>query len=195
MSSGFILHRAEVDGMAFALCAMRNPHTTRFKDGVDANDAEMALASKLGSAPSGSGHDCMAKGITVAMDIYCDQSMHRQLLRYRFVDVVSSMSLEHSWKKVLFDDFLCQCVDPLILESLRAAYQVDVDREEPERKRFFLQNMPMGVMLGMSIRCNYLQLKTIWRQRHNHSHPGWREFCREMLEFPSFSLLTGCVRD
>lgn len=188
---GFALMKAEVHGLEWALVRSANPHHIHFLP-VTMEEAQKRRKTnnKLGSCAAGSGHDCLLKGITVAFDVYLDQSMHRQLLRYRFVDVVSSMSLEHNWKEVLFDPSLTVCIDPLMLESLRAAYQVCIDRDEEPDKRWFLRNMPMGVMLGMSFRCNYLALKTIYAQRKNHSHPGWRRFCEEIRAMPYFTELT-----
>lgn len=191
IDSGFALVKARVDGLEWALTRSANPHHIHF---LTVNEAVMAgrldVNSNLGSCAAGSGHDCYLKGISVRFDCYLDQSMHRQLLRYRFLDIVSSMSLEHSWKEVLFDAHLMRNVDPLFVEALRAAYQVNKDRDEPHDERWFIRNMPLGTLLGMSFRCNYLQLKTIYSQRKNHKNPGWREFCMEIEELPMFLKLT-----
>jgi len=43
----------------------------------------------------------------------------------------------------------------------------------------------------MRITTNYLQLKTIYRQRKNHKLPEWRIFCDWILSLPEFKELTG----
>jgi hypothetical protein len=42
----------------------------------------------------------------------------------------------------------------------------------------------MGLELTARITTNYLQLKTIYAQRHNHKLEEWRDFCRFIESLP-----------
>jgi hypothetical protein len=185
--TGFDVMYCKVDGLDWAQVRSGNAHRTYFERLTDRAVFDRTKVNQsLGQSDVGSGHCCYLKGIRVSFDAYTDQRIHRQLLRYRFVDIVSSMSLEHSWEKILFDPHLMSRVDPLMTEALRAAYQGAKDRDEEPDREWFLNNMPLGVMLGVSFTANYLQLKTIYHQRKNHRHPGWRNFCEEIALLPMF---------
>ena len=43
---------------------------------------------------------------------------------------------------------------------------------------------PMGLELTARITTNYLQLKTIWNQRHEHKLAEWRDFCDNIYCLP-----------
>jgi hypothetical protein len=43
---------------------------------------------------------------------------------------------------------------------------------------------PMGLELTARITTNYLALKTIYNQRHNHKLEEWRDFCKEIETLP-----------
>ena len=49
----------------------------------------------LAQTPSGSGHDCFLKGMVVYVDWKINKIIREQLLRYNFINVVSSQSLMH----------------------------------------------------------------------------------------------------
>jgi hypothetical protein len=143
----------------------------------------MERAARLGRCERGSGHDCYLKGIDVRVNMYTTQNIHRQMLRYSFLDIVSSMSLENSWRGIVLSDFHMQNVDPFIVDYLRSK-QIICDNRD-----FFLHNMPMGVLLGISFKCSYLQLKTIHAQRRTHRNPGWQIICDWIEELPMFKEL------
>lgn len=42
----------------------------------------------------------------------------------------------------------------------------------------FRTDLPSGFMLNMRITTSFLQLKTIWEQRHNHKLDEWKDFCK-----------------
>jgi hypothetical protein len=165
-----IIHKSSVEGVRYAATSSGNAYRIRFMD-YEPDAIGRVLRRGLGRAKCGSGHDCFLKGITVYCDFYCTQGIHRQMLRYRNIEVISSMSLEHCCREVAQDDFLMQNVDPFIRDYLRAKIEgiASVD--------WIINNTPIGVLLGMSIRTNYLQLKTIYHQRKTHRNPGWHVFC------------------
>lgn len=178
-----IIESWTVHGIDWAIAASGNPKRMHFTPTAFLDGKDYKRSEDLGFAERGSGHDCYLKGITVNVDMFTTQNIHRQLLRYGHIEVVSSMSLEHEWEEILGSDFHMQNVDKFIRDNLRRYMDVHADR------MWFLHNMPMGVLLGMSIRTNYLQLKTIHAQRKAHRNPGWKVICDWIEELPRFKQL------
>ena len=54
-----------------------------------------------------------------------------------------------------------------------------------------LYSNPCGFILTARITTNYLQLKTIYAQRKNHTLPEWRLFCKWIEQLPYSNLITG----
>ncbi len=53
-------------------------------------------------------------------------------------------------------------------------------------------NLPSGFEMWMTVRSNYLQLKTMYLQRKNHKlREDWKNFCDWILTLPMFVELTG----
>lgn len=171
------------DSFRWSLLRSGNPHALRIvRDrtplpGHFLGDGIYSRAAKLGNAPAGSGHDCYLKGISVLVDWYCTQTIHRQLLRYSFIEVVSSMSLMHSAKEIVQDDFLMQKVSAATTQHIR---QKLADGEN------IMYDIPMGVLLGVSFRMSFMSAKTIYNQRKNHPLKEWRDFCDMLEDLPYF---------
>ena len=175
-----IIESWNVQGLDWSIAASGNPRRIHFAEAVYNDAKEYERAARLGRCERGSGHDCYLKGIDVRANMYTTQNIHRHLLRYKFVDIVSSMSLENNWREIIESDFHMQNVDPVFRDILRNRMEVCGDRN------YFLHNMPMGVLLGISFKCNYLQLKTIHAQRRTHRNPGWQIICDWIEELPMF---------
>lgn len=166
------------DSFRWAIARSGNPHSTRIVKKNDRKCIERAI--RLGNSPAGSGHDCYLKGITILVDWYCTQTVHRQLLRYSHVEVVSSMSLMHSQKDIINDDFLMQNVAPDTTEMLRSKLK---------EGKTIVYDIPMGVLLGVSFRISFMTAKTIYQQRKNHPLREWRDFCTALEDVPYFDIL------
>jgi len=53
-------------------------------------------------------------------------------------------------------------------------------------------NLPSGFEMWMTVRSNYLQLKTMYLQRKNHKlREDWGAFCDWIKDLPKFVKLTG----
>lgn len=145
-----------------------------------------------GRAPIGSAHDCYLKGITAQFDLTMSIKMSVELERYHFIDFVSSQSTMHRIAKLDIDESCNEYVDERAKELVRQLvryYQAD---PSPENYLKLLYNVPTGFCLTARMTTNYLQLKTIYAQRHNHRLPEWRSFCKWMRdELPMFAELTG----
>ena len=154
---------------------------------------------KLGTAPSGSGHDCFLKGITVQFDLTAPQYTWLQILRYHFLDVVSSQSKMH---KILRFDLDKQCnryVDAEVIAILQKYidyynnYEVYTEMfmenalSQNELWQRILSNTPMGLRLRARVTTNYLQLKTIYNQRRHHRTVEWQMICDWIETLPYFN--------
>jgi hypothetical protein len=149
---------------------------------------DLSRSKKLGSAISGTGHDNFLKGIIVQFDLRYPQYFTPQLQRYHWIDIVSSQSKMHTLTKR--EDIKNDCgslVEYSIIEQINKMifnYNNSEDKDYWFRK--IINNLPMGFMLWMGISTNYLQLKTIYKQRKNHKLSEWKDFCRKLEELPLF---------
>ena len=144
-----------------------------------------------GRAAIGSAHDCYLKGITVQFDLTMSIKMSVEMERYHFIDFVSSQSTMHRITKLDVDDSCNEYVDERAKELVRQ--MVRYYNAEPTEENYLriLYNVPTGFCLTARMTTNYLQLKTIYQQRHNHRLPEWRSFCEALLVLPHFQTL--CV--
>lgn len=157
---------------------------------IAAND--IARAKKLGSVPSGTGHDCFLKGIVVWFDIKYPQYFSAQLQRYHFLDIVSSQSKMHMIQSMEIKQNCNKYVHPdviAIAEDFKKRYN---DARIGDEKRYHLwmcliSNLPMGFEMTMKVVTNYLQLKTIYKQRNNHKlKEDWGAFIENIEALPYF---------
>lgn len=157
------------------------------------SEPELKRGKKLGSVPSGTGHDCYLKGIIVQFDWTISQVIFPQVERYHFIDIVSSQSKMHRLTYAQRTDFN-EFVDPVILERFMFLIE-DINKEEDptikaEKFNKLVYSCPMGYELTARFTTNYLQLKTIYKQRKNHKLQEWRDFCKWIESLPLFLDLT-----
>lgn len=168
----------------------------------------------LGRAESGSGHDCYIKGIIVQFDIKAPQHFWLQFERYHFQDTVSSQSTMHKILELDLDEYTTSRVSKKTIDMLKEliSYHKNFDSEEDmsETKNFLIQyyhlspelletkkeiyytiieNLPEGVELTRRISTNYLQLKSMHKQRRNHKMYTWDIFCDWIESLPYFNVL------
>lgn len=137
---------------------------------------------KLANAPVGSGHDAALKGIVVQFNCHAPQYFWQQLQRYHFIDIISSMSKMHRINKMGLTD---ACMEETNYEAIYNANEainyydageIDIDS--------VLANVPMGLEYTARLTTNYLQLKTIYKQRKNHRSKQWKVFCEWIKTLP-----------
>lgn len=139
-------------------------------------------AKKLAKAKSGSGHDCFLKGIIVQYDCHAPQYFWQQWQRYHFHDIVSSQSKMHCITKMDIDDCVMHSTAYMAREcakdaiNLYKAEEFDVDE--------CLSNIPLGLEYTARVTSNYLQLKSIYKQRKTHRSKQWKEFCNWIETLP-----------
>lgn len=133
----------------------------------------LSRLTRLSNAEPSSGHDNALSGVLVAFDVCGTVKWWTQFQRYHFVQIVSSMSTMHRLEAMLKDGKVQfhPAVDERIINILQDMF---------EQKRSFeeiVYSCPMGIELTARVTTNYLQLKTIYRQRRNHKLQEWRDFC------------------
>ena len=155
-------------------------------------------ASKLGKAPIGSGHDCYLKGIRVQVDVKYTQYWSMQFQRYHFADIISSQSKMHRIIEMGLNagntnGYVLPIIISKVNELIQRYKNTDSAVERREIFKHIMSNIPMGFMLWMRIDLNYLQLKTIYRQRENSDarrlDEDWGDFCKWCLTLPFFEEL------
>jgi len=159
---------------------------------IDINkcSADKNRFKKLAKSTSGSGHDHFLAGIIVQFDILYPEYLSPELQRYHWFEIVSSMSKMHRIKNM---DLKSQCNKYVenstitLIKKLQKKYNTD-----PSYENFItlLSNTPLGLEKWMGISTNYLQLKTIYKQRKNHKLvEDWGCICDMIKNLPMFNLI------
>ena len=147
-------------------------------------------------------HDAYLKGIVVFYDLKGNGCFMPEFQRYHFQEIVMSQSTMHSLKKLMttegFDPYT-----KYVTEDTRALVKKYYKRWEDAQKlgdkvtgykalMTLLHNIPRGLELWVTIKSNYLQLKTQVIQRASHKQvEDWRSFIEFCYSLPKFRELCG----
>ena len=101
--------------------------------------------------------------------------------RYHFVQIVSSQSKMHRLRKMIAEGEGYPFHKKTDIDSVSILLYAAGRDEDDET---LVYSCPMGLELTARISTNYLQLKTIWNQRHNHRLEEWRDFCHTIESLP-----------
>ncbi len=183
---------------------------------VEENEEQLRnRGSRLGSAPTGSGHSNYLLGVIVRMNVKFTNKIWVEAERYHWFDITTSQSTMHRITHFDLDKAFHKYVDTRAitimkelvgiynakqeeLKDIKAVGNVDVASyvaNQRERYLRILYTNPAGFTLTAGISTNYLQLKTMVTQRWNHRLPEWREFCDWCFTLPFFEELTGLSRE
>ena len=149
----------------------------------------------LATSERGSGHDQFLTGCIVQFDLTFSIKAWVEAERYHFLDFVSSQSTMHRIARL---DPAEQCndyVDGRILGVLTELIEEYKKNPSPYKYLECLYNIPSGYRLTARMTTNYRQLKTIYKQRHDHRLPEWREFCQELKQLPHSEWITCGVKE
>ena len=184
-------------GIHEALIASGFPMKTTFDDDefdneslenyLNPNNKNFTRGTKLGTVPTGTGHDSFLKLINVQMNITTSIKVWTEMQRYHFFDIGSSQSTMHRAAKMNIKECCNSFVNDKIievLEELQTQYNSELITFEQ-----FVYNLPVGFELTARVTTNYLQLKTIYHQRKNHKLKEWRDFCEFLKTLPHFEEL------
>ena len=155
--------------------------------GVAVDDKHFKRAARLGKMPTGSGHCTYLAGITVTANITATVKWWEQFQRYHFKQIITSMSTMHMLREMVDNktlEFDHKTSKDVIDSFLSVASKLKDDE--------LAYSCPTGLLLTGAIATNYLQLKNIWEQRHNHKlEEWWGDFCPWVTSLPFFTALTG----
>ena len=128
-----------------------------------------------------SGHCNAFTGILVSMNVTATIKWWHQAERYHHFQIVSSQSTMHMLKKMLEKGTLRvhpSTQDFVVRELHEMSENADTSFEE------LAYSAPLGVELTARVATNYLQLMTMYKQRHNHKLQEWRDFCNMVKQLP-----------
>lgn len=199
------IQNVHVYGLNESIIASGYPMKTTIEQMACTNVDDLNRSTRLSHSVGGSGHDCFLKGIIVQLDLTVPQYFWQQAKRYHWFDIVSSQSTMHKILKMDMEKSCNEYVHPIIkqlLSYLIHAYteekyteadiltykqfgKVDANNKE-ELFKAIISNIPSGLELTARVSTNYLQLKTIYKQRRAHKLSEWREVCKWMETLPLF---------
>lgn len=147
-------------------------------------------AKKLANAPAGSGEQTFLSGIRVSFDIIYPNYLSPELQRYHWIDIVTSSSKMHRIMKMNLDYCFNKYVTAESKNQMRELVENYNNAPCYERFMLVISNCPQGIELFMRVSTNYLQLKTIYRQRKHHKlKEDWGAFCSFIERLPYADLL------
>lgn len=133
-------------------------------------------------------HGQFLSGILVSFDLTFSVKAWTEAERYRFLTFVSSMSSMHRISKFDLDTCFDSHVDGRQKEVIRQLVCEYNEETDPEKKKEaylkVLYSCPTGLKLTARLTTNYRCLRNIYKQRHNHRLPEWREFCEWIMTLP-----------
>lgn len=183
-----VINNLKVYGLDYAIRGSKYPMVTNIND-VD--DEITVTVKKLGTSERGAGHDNFLNGIIAQFDLTFTVKAWTESERYHFLDFISSQSTMHRIAKFDLNNQYTNYVDDRIIKIMNELKDKYNKTNDPDDYLKLLYSNPCGFKLTAAMTTNYRQLKTIYYQRKNHRLPEWREFCKQLEEFPHFMEL--CV--
>ena len=145
------------------------------------NNKHYKRALKLTKAALNSGHPNFLSGILVSMDVTFTNKVWVEWQRYHFQQIVTSQSTMHRISKFDLDEAFIEYVDQEVIERLKELQKEYNDNKTMDNYLKLLYSTPSGLKLTARVTTNYLQLMTMYQQRHHHRLPEWRQFCDELI--------------
>lgn len=152
-----------------SIIACRNAMRTEMPEYTQEEfEKSLPRAIQLANSPNGSGHQTFLSGIRVSFDMKYPNYISPELQRYHWIDIVTSSSKMHRLSKMDMDS----CFNEYVSEESKEQMKKLVDRYN-ETKSYedfmrLISNCPQGIELFMRVSTNYLQIRTIVRQRYHH---------------------------
>lgn len=148
-------------------------------------NASMPRAIMLANSPSGSGHQTFLSGIRVSFDIKYPNYISPEIQRYHWIDIVSSSSKMHRLSSMDMDTCFNKYVTDESKEQMKRLVKKFNDTKSYEDFMVMLSNCPQGIELFMRVSTNYLQLRTLYRQRKTHKlKEDWGAVCEFIEKLP-----------
>ena len=181
-----VIENLQVYGLENAIRGSKFPMSTSIND---LNSDVTNTVKSLASSGKGEGHDQFLTGIIAQFDLTFTIKAWTEAERYHFLDFISSQSTMHRIAKFDVEKQVCSYVTQNTINEINRLK--DIYNEDPTAENYLtlLYNVPVGFKLTAAMTTNYRQLKTIVSQRATHRLPEWREFCKQVEEFPMFKEL------
>ena len=160
---------AKVYDLEESVIACRNAMRTELPEYTEEEfQKSLERAKILASTQTGSGHQNFLSGIRVSFDLIYPNYISPELQRYHWIDIVTSSSKMHCLAKMDMD----ACFNKYVTQESREQMKelVELYNKAPTYENFMLlvSNCPQGIELFMRVSTNYLQIRTIVRQRYHH---------------------------
>ncbi|AZO96154.1 hypothetical protein [Halocella sp. SP3-1] len=185
------INNVEVNGIPGAIKASGYPMSIKIDRVL--TDKDFDRANRLAGCDAGIGEDCFLKGVNVQADITAPQYWYLQFQRYHFADIVSSQSKMHRILKMDIDKQCSDKVSPIIKKEFKN--HIEHYKRDAITFEELIASCPMGLMLTARITTNYLQLKSIYRQRRHHRLEEWQVFCDWIETLPYNKWIVGKSRE
>ena len=181
-----VIENLQVYALENAIRGSKFPMSTNIED---LNSDVTNTVKSLASSGKGEGHDQFLTGIIAQFDLTFTIKAWTEAERYHFLDFISSQSTMHRIAKFNIEEQVCSYVTQNTIDEVNRLK--DIYNEDPTAENYLtlLYNVPVGFKLTAAMTTNYRQLKTIVSQRSTHRLPEWREFCKQVEEFPMFKEL------
>ena len=143
----------------------------------------------------GNGHDNFLCGIRVSFNLKYPNYLSPELQRYHWIDIVNSSSKMHRLALITTRDSFNKYVNDRTKENVKMLVKNYNNDKTYENFMAMISNCPMGLELFMRVSTNYLQLKTIYKQRKNHKlKEDWGAICSMIEGLPYSELITPTVK-
>lgn len=182
-----IVSEPTVYNMASAIKASKFPMAV---DTAPVNEEVTNTVNRLAKAESNSGEDNFLCGILVKFNLTFSNKAWVEAERYHWLSIVSSQSTMHRISKFELPGQYSNYVDDEIVEVMMRLQKRYNETKSKEDYLRLLYSNPAGFKLTAQIVTNYRQLKTVYRQRANHTLPEWRQFCQWLQTLPHSEWIT-----
>lgn len=153
------------------------------ENGHPTNLSEIKRAIRLVNAgDDNSGHKNFLTGILVSFNVTASNVWWMQFERYHFIQIVSSQSKMHKLKQLALNNNATELLDEDTIQRIKDDLELYEDGVINEEN--FIYSCPMGLQLTAHCTTNYMQLRTIYKQRKSHKLPEWKKFCGWIKTLP-----------
>lgn len=201
-----VISDVKVEGLEDSVIASKYPMAT---ETGKCTSKVTNTTNRLASAPMCSGHSNFLKGVSVRFDLTFSVKAWTEIERYAFLTIISSQSTMHCLTKFNLDSQFIKYTDKRIIDIVKQKVEeyntllktkkemVDknnhkdvidtITKDLYEKRLDALYSCPTGIKLTAKVTTNYMQLKTIYKQRRSHVLPEWQAFCDWVETLPYFN--------
>lgn len=174
--------------MQRAIQASKYPMST---DISKTTDAVTDTVNRLAMTDPGTGHNNFLSGIICVFDLTLTKLAWSEWQRYHHQQIVSSQSTMHRITRFDIEQQTNEYVTQQTIDHMTELVRLYNENPTLTNYRVVLYNAPLGFKLTALVVTNYLQLKTMYRQRRTHRLQEWQDLCDWMKTLPHSEWITG----